>query len=222
MLKYIQSISIFLIMQSAIYANELSANETLEKAIKRIDGIDHEMQIEIKSKDKNNKLEKTNLQISVMWQLDQEKYKLIHIKEKPKGKKKGRQLWVHTYKDGKEKKWIRMPRSGKIKDLTGKKSSQKVDLSSITMPLSLLKKDLSFLEDDIINGISCKVVKVKKKTGYIHFWIDPIDYIVHKKQFFDKENKLEKEVLYSELSDSSDLKFYTQEIIKNKKKKFYC
>ena len=50
MLKYIQSISIFLIMQSAIYANELSANETLEKAIKRIDGIDHEMQIEIKSK----------------------------------------------------------------------------------------------------------------------------------------------------------------------------
>ena len=90
MLKYIQSISIFLIMQSAIYANELSANETLEKAIKRIDGIDHEMQIEIKSKDKNNKLEKTNLQISVMWQLDQEKYKLIHIKEKPKGKKKGR------------------------------------------------------------------------------------------------------------------------------------
>ena len=143
---------------------------------------------------------------------------LYILKEKPKGKKKGRQLWVHTYKDGKEKKWIRMPRSGKIKDLTGKKSSQKVDLSSITMPLSLLKKDLSFLEDDIINGISCKVVKVKKKTGYIHFWIDPIDYIVHKKQFFDKENKLEKEVLYSELSDSSDLKFYTQEIIKNKKK----
>ena len=41
---------------------------------------------------------------------------------------------------------------------------------------------------------------------------------MHKKQFFDKENKLEKEVLYSELSDSSDLKFYTQEIIKNKKK----
>ena len=39
---------------------------------------------------KNNKLEKTNLQISVLWQLDQYKYKLIHIKEKPKGKKKSR------------------------------------------------------------------------------------------------------------------------------------
>ena len=218
MLKYIQSISIFLIMQSAISANELSPNEILEKAIKRIDGIDHEMQIQIKSKDKNNKLEKTNLQISVLWQLDQDKYKLIHIKEKPKGKKKGRQLWVHTFKDGKEKKWIRMPRSGKIKDLTGKKSSQKVDLSSITMPLSLLKKDLSFLKDDVINGVSCKIVKVKNKSGYILFWIDPIDYIVHKKQFFDKESKLQKEVLYSELSDSGDIKFYTQEIIKNKKK----
>ena len=41
MLKYIQSISIFLIMQSAIFANELSPNVILEKAIKRIDGIDH-------------------------------------------------------------------------------------------------------------------------------------------------------------------------------------
>ena len=79
MLKYIQSISIFLIMQSAISANDLSPNEILEKAIKRIDWIDHEMQIQIKSKDKNNKLEKTNLQISVLWQLDQDKYKLIYI-----------------------------------------------------------------------------------------------------------------------------------------------
>ena len=95
---------------------------------------------------------------------------------------------MHTYKDGKEKKWIKMPRSGKIKDLTGKKSSQKVDLSSITMPLSLLKKDLSFLEDDVVNGVSCRIVKVKNKSGYALFWIDPIDYIVHKKQFFDKES----------------------------------
>ena len=61
---------------------------------------------------------------------------------------------MHTYKDGKEK-MDKNAKICKIKDLTGKKSS-KVDLSSITMPLSLLKKDLSFLEDDIINGISCK------------------------------------------------------------------
>ena len=62
-----------------------------------------------------------------------------------------------------------MPRSGKIKDLTGKKSSQKVDLSSITMPLSLLKKDLSFLEDDIINGISCKWLRSKKRLDIYTF-----------------------------------------------------
>ena len=110
MLKYIQSISIFLIMQSAIYANELSANETLEKAIKRIDGIDHEMQIEIKSKDKNNKLERQIFKFLLCGNLIKKNINL-YILGKPKGKKKGRQLWVHTYKDGKEK----MDKNAKIR-----------------------------------------------------------------------------------------------------------
>ena len=116
MQKYIQSISILLILQLAICADVLSPNQVLEKAIKRLNDIDHQMTIKIKSKDKKDKEEITNLELFVHWQTDKEKYKMVHIKEITDGKKKGRQMWVHTYTDGKEKKWIRMPRSGKIKD----------------------------------------------------------------------------------------------------------
>ena len=167
MRKYIQSISILLILQLAICADSLSPNQVLEKAIKRLDNIDHKMTIKITSKDKNDKVETTNLELLVHWQTDKDKYKMVHIKELADGKKKGRQLWVHTYKNGKEKKWIRMPRSGKIKNLTGKKSSEKVDLSSVTMPLALLEKQIVFLEDQVVNEIPCKVVEVQKKSGNI-------------------------------------------------------
>ena len=218
MRKYIQSISILLILQLAICADSLSPNQVLEKAIKRLDNIDHKMTIKITSKDKNDKVETTNLELLVHWQTDKDKYKMVHIKELADGKKKGRQLWVHTYKNGKEKKWIRMPRSGKIKNLTGKKSSEKVDLSSVTMPLALLEKQIVFLEDQVVNEISCKVVEVQKKSGNIRFWIDPVDYIVHKKQFFNKESKLDKEVLYDGLTVKDDFKVYNHEIIRNKKK----
>jgi len=219
MQKYIQSISILLILQLAICADVLSPNQVLEKAIKRLNDIDHQMTIKIKSKDKKDKEEITNLELFVHWQTDKEKYKMVHIKEITDGKKKGRQMWVHTYKDGKEKKWIRMPRSGKIKDLTGKKSSQKVDLSSITLPLSLLDKENIFLEDDLINETSCKVVEIKKESGNIVLWIDPVDYIIHKKQFYNKNSEIEKEVSYENLTMHNDLKFYNHEIIHNHTKK---
>ena len=55
---------------------------------------------------------------------DQDKYKLIYIKEKPKGKKKVGSYGYIPTKMGK-KKWIRMPRSGKIKDLTVKNLRKK-------------------------------------------------------------------------------------------------
>ena len=218
MRKYIQSISILLILQLAICADALSPSQILEKAIKRMDGIDHQMTIKIESKDKNDKVETSNLELFVHWQTNQDKYKMVHIKELTDGKKKGRQLWVHTYKDGKEKKWIRMPRSGKIKDLTGKKSSDKVDLSSVTMPLTLLDKEIVFLKDQDINEIPCKVIEVKRKGGNIRLWIDASEYIIHKKQFYDKDNKIEKEVVYEGLTVQDDLKFYNHEIIHNKKK----
>ena len=218
MRKYIQSISILLILQLAICADALSPNQILEKAIKRMDGIDHQMTIKIKSKDKNDKIETSNLELFVLWQTDQDKYKMVHIKELTDGKKKGRQLWVHTYKDGKEKKWIRMPRSGKIKNLTGKKSSDKVDLSSVTMPLTLLDKEIVFLKDQNVNETPCKVLEVKRKGGNIRLWIDPSEYIIHKKQFYNKDNEVEKEVLYEGLTVQDDLIFYNHEIIHNKKK----
>ena len=218
MQKYIQSISILLILQLAICADALAPNQMLEKAIKRLNDIDHQMTIKIKSKDKNNKEETTNLELFVHWETSKEKYKMVHIKEITKGKKKGRQMWVHTYKDGKEKKWIRMPRSGKIKDLTGKKSSQKIDLSSITLPLTLLDKEIIFLKDEQINEISCRVIEIKKKGGNIRLWIDPIDFIIHKKQLYNKKSEIEKEVLYGDLTIHNDLKFYNHEIIHNHKK----
>ena len=183
-----------------------------------MDGIDHQMTIQIKSKDKNDKVETSNLELFVHWQTDKDKYKMVRVKELTDGKKKGRQLWVHSYKDGKEKKWIRMPRSGKIKNLTGKKSSDKVDLSSVTMPLTLLNKEIVFLNDEVVNDIPCKVLEVKRKNGNLRLWVDTSEYIVHKKQFYDKDSEIEKEVLYKQLTTQDDLKFYSHEIIRNKKK----
>ena len=134
---------------------------------------------------------------------------MIYIKELVEEGEKGRKMWVHTFIEIKRiKKWTMLPRSGKIKDITDKKSSQKIDLSSISFPVGILKNEMVFLEDETVNEVLCKVIEVKDEDGNIRFWVDPIDFIIHKKEYYNKKSEISKEVTYSDLTIYGDLKFY--------------
>ncbi len=222
MRKYIQSISILLIfIQLGISSDKLTANQFVENSIKRLDNIDCKMIINGKSIEGKGKEEKTSFEIYIHWVPESENletYKKIYIKELVEEGKKGKKLWVHFRKDKKDKKWMMLPRSGKIKDITDKKSSQKVDLSSISFPLETLKNEMVFLDDEKVNEVLCKVVEIKDEDGNIRLWIDPVDFLIHKKVYYNKKSEVSREATFSDLIEYEGLKFYKKESIYNIRK----
>ena len=209
-------------MQLALSSDTLTPHQLVENSINRLNGIDCRMVINGKSIDgKGQEEEETNFEIYIHWVPESEAletYKKIYIKELVEEGKKGKKFWVHFRKDKKDKKWMMLARSGKIKDITDKKSSQKVDLSSISFPLEILKNEMVFLDDEKVNEVSCKVVEIKNEDGNIRLWIDPVEFLIHKKVYYNKKSEVSKEATFTDLTQYEGLKFYKKESIYNTRK----
>ena len=97
MRNYMKSILIFLILQLGIcFPSELSPLEILEKSIRRLDGIDHSLSVDVTTSKKNDDPKTKELKISIHWSKDKNKYKMIHLEEGSNGSK-GRELIIYEY-----------------------------------------------------------------------------------------------------------------------------
>ena len=132
---------------------------------------------------------------------------MMHLEEGSNGSK-GRELLIHEYNDASMKTWIKYPKSGKVKEVKDKKLSKKIDVSEITTPLALLDKKMKIVNDEIINEISCIIIEIKDGNEKIKLWIDTVDFIIHKKEHYDKKSKLYKRIECSVLIIQDKIKFY--------------
>ena len=97
-----------------------------------------------------------------------------------------------------------------MKELKEKKLSKKVDLSEITIPISFLNNEIEFSGEEIINEVRCKIINIADGDELIKLWIDQNDFIIHKKEQYDKKDKLYKYVLFSNLIEENNIKLYYQ------------
>ena len=221
MTTHIKSILILTILQLSISSwlfAEVTSASLLESSMTRLEGIDHEMNIDIVSTNSKDKKENRKFNLSVHWDMNNDRYKMIFIKEN-NGKKNCLKAWTHHYKNHKVNKWILLPKSGKIKDVTGKKISEKLDLSEVSVSLYLLEKESEIKGEDVVNDIPCHLVEVIDDDEIIKIWIDSIDFIVHKKEYYNKKSKLFKTVNFSILVEEDGIKYYKEASIYNLKKK---
>ena len=221
MTTHIKSILILIILQlsiSLLLCSDMTSVSLLRSSMTKLDGIDHEMDVNIVSTNSKDKKEIRKFNLSVHWNLESDRYKMIFIKEE-NGKKNCLKAWAHHYKNDKVNKWVLLPKSGKIKDITGKKTSEKLDLSEVSISSDLLKKDSKIKGEDIINDISCHLVEVTDEDGMIRVWIDSTDFIIHKKEYYNKKSKLFKTVNFSTLVEVDGIKYYKETSIYDLKKK---
>ena len=221
MTTHIKSILILTILQLSISSwlfAEVTSASLLKSSMTRLEGIDHEMNIDIVSTNSKDKKENRKFNLSVHWDMNNDRYKMIFIKEN-NGKKNCLKAWTHHYKNHKVNKWILLPKSGKIKDVTGKKISEKLDLSEVSVSLDLLEKESKIKGEDVVNDIPCHLVEVIDDDEIIKIWIDSIDFIVHKKEYYNKKSKLFKTVNFSMLVEEDGIKYYKEASIYNLKKK---
>ena len=83
----------------------------------------------------------------------------------------------------------------------------------------MIDKKIKILNDEVINDLSCKVIEIKNDDEKIRLWIDMVDFIIHRKEHYNKKSKLYKIIEYSNLVVQDKIKFYKNIKTTNLKKK---
>ena len=107
-----------------VSAENQTAEEILLKTLHRMDTIDHSFRVD--SNQSGKKKKERHFQVSVHWPSKGNLIRQTRITSIYSKRKKPSSFWEHRFRDGiKIKRWMSMPITGKLKDVTNKKSSKK-------------------------------------------------------------------------------------------------
>ena len=102
-------------------------------------------------------------------------------------------------------------------------TSEKMDFSEVGLDSHILENEITYIDDETLEigkkEIECKKFKIASDDETILVWIDSTYFIVHKKEYYNKKQKLFKEVTYSNLIIVDNTKFYKDICIHDHKKK---
>ncbi len=210
---------------SFAFGEDVSVEEILLNTFHRLDSVNHQFSVNIKETGKKEKIK--NYQISIQWPETGDVLKKTRVKPVQVKRKKPSSIWEHQFKEGqKAKRWMSMPITGKLKDISDKKTTKKFTLAD----LEFTKKDIaenehSILPSEKIGDHSVYVIKsVKKgKKGKVKkskkIWIDTDDYLIHKAEFYTKSGRLYRSVECAEIQLIDGFAFPLKIFVKDLKSK---
>ena len=104
---------------SLLCADNQTAEDILLKSLHRLDGINYRFKVD--SKQSGNKKKEKHFQASVHWPSEGKLLRQIRVTSILTKRKKPSSFWEHRFKDGtKAKKWISLPVTGKLLDISEK------------------------------------------------------------------------------------------------------
>jgi hypothetical protein len=166
-----------------------------------MDGIDHRFKITIIESRKKKK--EKHFEAFVHWPSEGNLLRQVRLTAIETVQKKPSSYWEHRYNDGTNtKKWMSLPVSGKLKDITGKKVGKK-DFSF--SDLSVTEKDINSHNHNLLNlekvdTLSAHVILLikKNKKGKVKeskkMWIDTEHYMIMKVEFYTRSGRLYRRV----------------------------
>ena len=181
----------------------LEADEILYKTLERFKGIDRHFTIEI-IEQKNGKKKYKKFLSWTHWDMDNiKKERVLMIKP---DRLKNVNFWSYSI-NGDIKKWMTMPKIGKLKEVRGNFSKKdEFDFSELELKKENIENHLnSIIGSDIVNYRDTYIIENKKlnKKGEVRLikkiWIDKKDYIIHKAVYINRKGKVIKEIYLSDL-----------------------
>ncbi len=179
-----------------------------------MDGIDHRFKINSKSSKKEKKGK--HFQASIHWPSEGDILRQTRITSTFPKRKKPSSFWEHRYKDGtKTKKWMSLPVTGKLKDVSDKKTSKK-DFSFSELGITdedIKSNDHTILHSENIDTLLAYVIESTKKgkKGKIKeskkLWIDANTYMILKVEFYTGSGRLYRNITCSNLQYVEDILF---------------
>ena len=203
------------------------ADEVLYNVMNRLNNMDRYLIIEIEEINKKGNIKNKRMKYWAKWN-DLSKKHFIKIQYEKPDNLFGVSYWVNYDKNGKENKWITMPFSGKLKNITNKKNINKgeFDLSELEIKI----KDIDdyhnkIIDEDLVNGRATIVIVSKKNNskGKVvlikKIWVDKNNFFIHKVLYLNKKSKQIREIKLNKLVFIDKVPFLTQIFINDFKKK---
>jgi len=208
---------IWYILLSSLQA-DTNADEMLTIISQHLNGQNRSMVIESKIV-KNGDIKKIqNVKVNLYWPENQNINKMAFINFLKPKRKLGVKYWEHQKQNNIIQKWITMPVTGKLKDITNKKIRKNdFDFSDLQLTKeTIINHDNTILDNSkllIIESIS--KINQQKKLLYI----DKEFNCIQKVETFNKKNKLTKSVECVESKIINNYKIASKVIMEDYKKK---
>ena len=222
----INQLSILICILTIVFASEdKSVQEILLNTFHRLDSINHQFLVKFNESDKKTKTK--SYQISINWPLDGEVLKETRVLPINKIKNKPSSFWEHQFKDKRKiKRWMSMPISGKLKDVSDKKSSKQFSLADLEFnEKDIFENSNDLIGTELIDGQlryvinSIKKSKEGKNKDFRKIWIGTDDYIIYKVEFYTKSGRLYRTVECKSIFLLDGIHFPSEVYVKDRKSK---
>lgn len=214
-----------LILTAFLSPQEMQPEEILSRVLHRLDGIDHQYFASFKQSRKNHLDKQREFWTSVHWPLSGSINKMVNLRLVKPDNMKGVSYWEHRNKAAtKPSRWMTLPVTGKLKDVSDKKKSRKeFDLSELEITQETIdSNEHQLLGTEELNGSMVYVLESTegRKKEKKKLWIDAGQFFIHKAEFTTKSGRLYREVNCSEIKSIDSLKFPTKIEVSDYKSKF--
>ena len=181
-------------------AGERSANDVLERVMNRTKGIDHSFQLSIHKQQKGKPDKNQSLQISLYWPTSGECTRMSYVETLAPKNLTDVKFGEQRYKDASpSKRWMTMPITGKLKDVTDKKPNKnEFNFSELEITPNIINNhDNNIMEQKLLNGkavIILESVSRSKKKVRKKLWIDENNFFILKAEFYTKSGRKSKTI----------------------------
>ena len=196
-----------------VVATELSANDVLEKVMNRTKGTDHSFQLSIHKQQKGKPDKHQTLKINLHWPPAGELSRMSYVETLAPNNLKGVKFWEHRYKDASpSKRWMTMPITEKLKDVTDKKPNKnEFNFSELEITQAIINNhNNKIIEQSSLNDrdvIILESVQRSKKKVRKKLWIDKDEFFILKAEFYTKSGRKSKTIDLSDLSVKNEITF---------------